>query len=616
MTWNQCSLFALLAVAACGGGTSRPGTAPAATEPSPLAAEVVAGVDAEPLKTLLLDYHEASVRRAPVSATTQGDHRFDHLLARQDSASIDAHRRTLEALLARAREINPVSLNARDRETMSLFAGRLATTIERDVCRSHEWSISARLNPYTALSDWLGESHTVTTAADAKNLLMRLRLASRDIDDTAANLRIGLQNGRTGPAEAIRRVVAQYDAELARHVAEWGIARAATAEHADWPAEETARFRAEVLRIVESDVRPALARLREVLATEVLPKARDGKDEGLTGLRDGAACYAASVAWHLGMPRDAAEIHRLGLEQIARSDREIAAYGKKVLGTATLAATIQRLRSDKALYFGTRDEVHTTAEKAVARAKAVIPRFFGVLPKADVIVRDIPPHEAPFTTIAYYSGPHLDGTKPGEYFVNVYKPETRPRFDFEALSYHEAIPGHHLQIAIMNELGALPLFRRTHGATTFVEGWALYTERLADEMGLYSGDLDRLGMWSYDAWRSARLVVDTGIHSLGWTRAQAEQFMLEHTALAPGNVTNEVDRYIAWPGQALAYKVGQLEILALRAHAEKTLGAKFDIRAFHDTVLGGGAVTLPVLRERVNAWLVAQGAAPYVAAAR
>jgi uncharacterized protein (DUF885 family) len=216
---------------------------------------------------------------------------------------------------------------------------------------------------------------------------------------------------------------------------------------------------------------------------------------------------------------------------------------------------------------------------------------------------EIPAYAAPYSTIAYYQQPHYDGSKPGEYFVNTYQPETRPRFELEALTWHESIPGHHLQIAIAQELGALPLFRKLDGSTAFVEGWALYTERLAEEMGLYTADLDRIGQLSYDAWRGSRLVVDTGIHALGWTRAQAEAFMREHTALTDINISNEVDRYIGWPGQALAYKVGQLEIIKLRHEAEAALGARFDLKGFHAVVLGAGAVTLPVLDDRVRAWI-------------
>jgi uncharacterized protein (DUF885 family) len=228
---------------------------------------------------------------------------------------------------------------------------------------------------------------------------------------------------------------------------------------------------------------------------------------------------------------------------------------------------------------------------------------------AACVVIPVPDHSAEHQTIAYYSWPALDGSRPGRYYINLHAPTTRPRYEAEALAFHEAIPGHHLQIAIAQELDGLPAFQRVLGSTAFSEGWGLYTERLSDEMGLYSSDMDRFGILSYDAWRAGRLVVDTGMHALGWTRQQAIDFLRAHSALAENNIENEVDRYIVWPGQALAYKTGQLEILRLRAAAKERLGAAFEIKAFHDTVLGAGAISLPALRGRVDAWLEETAAA-------
>ncbi len=294
----------------------------------------------------------------------------------------------------------------------------------------------------------------------------------------------------------------------------------------------------------------------------------------------------------------------MGLSEIAHINAEMASLGKTLFATGSLKATVEHLRTSHELFFTTKEEIVAKAEASLAKAKAAIPQAFGVLPQADCTVVEIPDFEAPFTTIAYYKEPNPN--KPGEYYINTYKPETRLRFEMEVLAYHESIPGHHLQIAISQEQDALPVFRRHLGSTAFVEGWALYTERLADEMGLYSSDLDRMGMLSYDAWRASRLVVDTGVHAKGWTREQAESFMLEHTALTPGNIKNEVDRYISWPGQALAYKIGQLEIFRLRKHAKDALGEAFDLREFHDTVLKQGAVTLAVLAKQVDAWIASK----------
>jgi uncharacterized protein (DUF885 family) len=273
-----------------------------------------------------------------------------------------------------------------------------------------------------------------------------------------------------------------------------------------------------------------------------------------------------------------------------------------VLGTTDIAEIQKKLRTDPAMHFANAGEVEAKAAETLARAKAALPGYFNVLPKADCEVKVMGMYEAPYSTIAYYREPAADGSRPGYYMINTYKPETRPRYEAEALAFHESIPGHHLQIAIAQELQGIPEFRKHLGVTSFVEGWALYTERLANEMGLYSGDLDRIGMLSFDAWRACRLVVDTGMHSMGWSRQQAIDYMVANTVLAENNIANEVDRYLGDPGQALAYKLGQIEIFALRDEGKKRLGDRFDLKKFHEVVLRNGAVALPTLRQQVEDW--------------
>jgi uncharacterized protein (DUF885 family) len=274
-----------------------------------------------------------------------------------------------------------------------------------------------------------------------------------------------------------------------------------------------------------------------------------------------------------------------------------------VLGARTLADVQGALRDDPALHFEAADQLEAVASGSLARAEAAIPRWFGRLPQARCEVTRMLPHEEKHSTIAYYREPTVDGSRPGQYYVNTWQPETRPRYEAEALAFHEAVPGHHLQIAISQELDGLPAFRRHASATAYVEGWGLYAERLADEMGLYSGDVDRLGMLSFDAWRACRLVVDTGMHVMGWSRDRAIRFMVEHSALAPNNIQNEVERYLGRPGQALAYKIGQLEILRMRADAQQRLGPAFDVRRFHDAVLAHGPLPLSTLAASVSAEL-------------
>jgi uncharacterized protein (DUF885 family) len=578
--------------------------------PSPLAADAVAGIADAGLRDIVAAHWEYSMRWAPTWATTIGDHRYDDRLARRDPASIAASNAERDALLDRLVALDspaPAALGDTDRVTLALLRGLLEAQRAVEDCKFHEWNVdSANASLFGELS-YVVESHTVTTPHDAANLVARMGHGAALVDDTIANLRLGLAGGLVASGEKLRRAIEQLDHELAKPVDDWAMVapRWARPPSPDpWPTGERGRHARALHDIVAAQIRPALARLRGFLHDTVLPHAR-GEREGLAGLPGGDACYRATILQHIGFVRSPDELHVLGQTEIARTDHELAALGKTVLGTPDLAATIARLRSDRSLYFDSREALLAAAQRALDRARAAVPRFFSVLPRTDCILRETPAYEAPYSTIAYYRQPHYDGSKPGEYFVNTYKPETRPRYELEALTWHESIPGHHLQIALSQELGALPMFRKLDGSTAFVEGWALYTERLADEMGLYTSDLDRLGKLSYDAWRASRLVVDTGLHSLGWTRAQAEAFMRAHTALTDVNISNEVDRYIGWPGQALGYKVGQLEILKLRAEAQAALGARFDLKAFHATVLGAGAVTLPVLDTRVRAWIAA-----------
>jgi uncharacterized protein (DUF885 family) len=423
------------------------------------------------------------------------------------------------------------------------------------------------------------------------------------LDAHVGNLRTGLGKQRVASREQVQKVIEELDALIDRPLEELPLLQPARAELADWAETERAAFRDALTAAVHDVVRPALARYRDFLRDELMPAARPQEQAGLSYLPDGRECYQKRVRIQTSLDLDADQLHHLGIEEVERIRRELSALGAKVLGTGDVAEIQKRLRGDPAMHFASAEEVEAKAREALARAKAAIPEWFGIRPRADCQVKVMGMHEAPNSTIAYYRQPSVDHTRPGYYMINTYRPETRPRYEAEALAFHEAIPGHHLQIAVAQELTGVPEFRKHGGVTAFVEGWGLYAERLADEMGLYSSDLDRIGMLSYDAWRACRLVVDTGMHALGWSRQQAIDYMLANTVLAENNIVNEVDRYLSWPGQALAYKCGQLEILRLREDARRRLGERFDIKRFHDIVLRNGAVALPVLREQVEAWV-------------
>jgi uncharacterized protein (DUF885 family) len=439
------------------------------------------------------------------------------------------------------------------------------------------------------------------SGSDLRRWRQRATAWAESVPGHIAALREGARTGRVASATSLGLVVTQAEAALAQPASAWP----------PLDRELDGALAAEAALVLEEVVRPAAEAWLAVVRDELAPAGRPDSSPGIAGLPEGAACYGALIEHYTTLPRSADDIHALGLAELARIHAEMAEIGQRALGESDVPTLIRRLRDDPTLKFAEGPEVLATAERALRRAEAAVPSVFGRLPETRCVVREIPLFEAPYTTIAYYRQPNPNGSKPGEYFVNTWAPETRPRHEAEALAFHESVPGHHLQIALSYESADVPAFVRYDGATAFVEGWALYAERLADELGLYSTDVDRLGMLSFDTWRASRLVVDTGLHHLGWSREQAVQFMLASTPLAENNIRNEVDRYVTWPGQALAYKTGQIELLALRAEAEAALGDRFDLAAFHDLVLRDGAISLPMLREAVAAWIAGRrGAAP------
>lgn len=552
------------------------------------------------LAELADEYWQAYLNFSPVSATSIGDRRFDDRMDDVSPAAIDAQRHRLTALRGLAEGIEPGSLEGTDLVTRSALVAQIASDVAALETGLEEWTVDPLEGPQVGALD-LEAIQPIANPQQAQAMVSRWRALGPWFDQHAANLRRGLASGRVAVRTPVERAVEQMEAILARPDADLPLLKPLEVAHPDWPAAEREAFADGLRSAVRDVVRPALGRYHAVVRDEIQPAARPDERAGILHVEGGADAYTRLIRLHTSLDLSPDEIHRIGLDEVARIDAELAELGGRALGTTDAETIRSRLRSDPALHFTTRNEVFATAEAALARARGAIPDWFGLLPVAECTVVRMGEHEEKHSTIAYYRQPAIDGSRPGQYYVNTYAPETRPRYEAEALAYHESIPGHHLQIAIGQELTGLPEFRKHLGPTAFFEGWGLYTERLSDEMGLYSGDLDRIGILSFDGWRACRLVVDTGIHARGWTRQQAIDFMTAHTALAPNNIANEIDRYIVWPGQALAYKIGQLAILRLRDEARAAAGADFDIRAFHDAVLGQGAVGLETLAEIVKA---------------
>jgi uncharacterized protein (DUF885 family) len=550
------------------------------------------------LDRLAEEFWDTVLAADPAQGTAIGDHRYgDRLsdISPEGRAALSKRFEEIQAaVVALPPEPDPES--ALTQAALTQAVGDRLTLLAAD---SHAHTVDAMSGPQSSFMS-IPSYQPLRDVADGESMLARWWAMGPWIDQQIAQLRRGAAEGRLPVAGSVQRVITQLDELLARPLEDWPLLAPMKAAHDGWSDGAWRAFEVGLAGAVRDGLRPAFARYRAYLADEVLPGARDEAHVGIGHLPGGAETYASLARAHTTTDLTPQQIHDTGLAEIARIDAEIVELGAWVLGTSDLPATLAALRGNASVHFKTADEIVAVAEASLARAVEAIPGWFGRLPRATCEVVRMEPHEEQHSTIAYYREPPQDGSRPGRYYINTWAPDTRPRYEAEALAFHEAVPGHHLQVAIAQELEHLPAFRRHAETTAFVEGWGLYSERLADEMGLYSGDLDRIGMLSYDAWRASRLVVDTGMHALGWSRSAAIEFMAAHTALALNNIANEVDRYIGWPGQALAYKIGQLEIRRLRSEAEAALGDAFDIRRFHDAVLGHGALPLSVLRRSVT----------------
>ena len=543
------------------------------------------------LAALADEYWQNSLKWNPLTATLVGDRRYDAYMPDLSPEARSQEVSDLEELGTRVRAVPADGLSEDEKVTRLQLLALCRDGVDERTTGFETWSLDPMDGPQVSLLS-LPAWHTVRNAAEADAYVARVRAIGPYLAQHRANLARGHEAGLSSAIDNVRKVAVQLEELLSKPAAEWSLVAEPSVD---------ASVRERLATAVDEAVRPEFAQLAEFVETVALPAARPDDRPGLCNMAAMRAIYDKTLRIHTSLSLTAQAIHDTGLAEVARINEEMRSLGARALGTGELERIQTRLRSDPALHFRTRDEVEAKAVESLRRAEAAMPRWFGRLPKAPCVVRRIEEHEEKFSTIAYYRQPAADGSRPGTYFINTYAPDTRPRYEAEALAFHEAVPGHHTQLAFAQELTDVPEFRKHTGPTAYVEGWALYTERLSDEMGLYSGDLDRIGMLSFDAWRACRLVVDTGLHAFAWSRSRAIEYMLANTALAANNIENEVDRYIAWPGQATAYKTGQLEILRLRAHARERLGEKFDIKKFHDAVLGPGAVALETLGTIVDA---------------
>jgi uncharacterized protein (DUF885 family) len=556
----------------------------------------------ELLASLSDEYWQKLMASEPLFATSLGDRRFDDKLPDITRTGRERIEREYQSILDRTPNLPEEKLLNEEKVTRAALLVDLRSQLDYLSCHLEEWTIDPLGGPQVEFFN-IESYQPVRIPAEGSAMVARWLAMAPYLHDHMNNLKLGLVDNRVAVGACLEKAIDEIKDLLAKSDEEWSLLRPLTVPHHDWTEKERMDFQNGLTKAVQDSVRPAFKSYLKFLQTEVLPHARPQERPGIMHLPKGLECYTKLIRLHTSLELSPNELHEIGLREVSRINSEMSDLGRKVLGTSGLKETLTRPRTDPSLYFATRDQVEEKARTALARAKSLIPKWFGRLPKADCVVVRMATHEEKHSTIAYYRQPAADSSRPGEYYINTYAPETRPRYEAEVLAYHESIPGHHLQIAISQELEGIQEFRKYSGVTAFIEGWGLYTERLADEMGLYSSNLDRMGVLSYDAWRACRLVVDTGMHSKNWSRVQAIEFMLENSALAENNIVNEVDRYITWPAQALAYKVGQLEILRLREDAKNRLGHRFDIREFHDILLSNGAVPLTVLGQIIERYV-------------
>jgi uncharacterized protein (DUF885 family) len=551
---------------------------------------------ADDLDALAADYFEFQLSAWPSWGHIMGNYQFADRYDDASRVGEDEEARTRRSFADRAEAIPADGLSDQDAITreMLVFDGRRNAEVLE--ARLTEFGVDPIFGQQASLPVRMPK-FPIPDATVAEAMIPKVHGIAKNFRDMADQLDAGVANGRTPAAFAIDDTVAQIDQWLAQPIDEDPLLHTAEPTGiADGDA-----WRARIRDAVATDVRPAMAAYRDAIRDRIRPHARDDDHVGLTWLADGDAVYDTMIRYHTTLGKSAREIHEIGLQQIEKLAGEYRVLGREVLGTEDVPEIFRRLREDPALHHTNGPDIVAASKAALAKATAAMGDWFGIQPQAPCDVE-----ETQSGAIAFYFPPAKDGSRGGVFFMNTSDPEGWGRYQIEATSYHEGVPGHHLQLSIASELTDIPEFRKRSFIAAYGEGWGLYSERLADEMGIYTTPLDRMGMLEADSMRACRLVVDTGMHALGWSRGRAIQYMTDNSPMAIGHITAEIDRYAVTPGQALAYMIGRLEIQRIRREAEAALGPRFDIKGFHDTVLGSGLMPLPTLDRVVRAWVERQ----------
>ena len=568
----------------------------------PACQSFAANKDTKALHAFLAAEWEYTMEQSPDWASQLGDRRWNDRWPDISLGAIEArHAHNVDAL-ARLKKINRAKLPPADQLNYDLFEYETQLALDEF---PHRWfliPLNQREGIQTA--DDIADALRFETVKDYEDWIGRLSRVDTYVAQTVALMRAGIREKRVQPKITMQRLPAQIDKQLTATPEASPFYKPFTNFPAGISAADRTRLAASARSAIAAQVLPAYQRLKTFFTNEYLPACFDGV--GTWQAPGGAEAYSFFCRKFTTTPLTPQQIHDLGQSEVKRITGEMQQVMSKVGFKGTRQEFFKFLRTDPRFYCKSANELLTTYRAVSKRIDPMLVKISKNIPRAPYGVEAIPDKIAPDTTTAYYRPLAADGSRAGSYFVNLFKPETRPKYEMMALSLHEACPGHHFQFAVAFEQGELPAFRRYGGErsyTAYIEGWALYAESLGDDMGLYDDPYDKFGQLTYEMWRAVRLVVDTGIHHLRWSRQQAIDFFLAHAAKSELDVVNEVDRYISWPGQALAYKIGELKIQELRARATQALGYRFDLREFNDVVLATGAVPLHIVERTVDEWV-------------
>ena len=550
------------------------------------------------LQQLSSDFFQNSLDSSPTSAIMRGHKKYYDQIEELNEETFEKETKAVNDFISRLESIDSESLSNREKVTHGML--EFALSSNKDSLQDRSWEFGAGVSGFTGFLIDYNQQMFIPDSESADMLLKRLELYKRLFTQIADVQMIGLKNNRVATERNLLRTIDQLENYLGSSLEEDPLLLVNFSPEISEPF--ISDWKEKAKKIIDSNIRPSVLAYLEQLKSDHIPKGRSDEHSGIMWIDGGEETYLRALRKYIGHKNiTVKEVHEVGLSEIESLKKEFFEIGENVFpGVSTPEDVLQKMQTEPSMRYESKEQMLQLAVDTIERAYKPLDQWFTVFPKSPCKVLPVPAESEQHAPPAYYYPPLPDGSRDGTYFLNTYKAETKSIFEAESVAFHEAIPGHHLDRTIAVELQDVPEFQKYVASTAFVEGWGLYSEQLANEMGLYSNDVQQLGRLGNDAWRACRLVLDTGMHGMGWSRNEAIEFFRANSPIEEINAEIETDRYIAWPGQACSYKMGQLKIEELRRKAENELGNKFDIRHFHDEVLCDGGITLPILEKKIK----------------